>query len=149
MYLLKSGTPFNVTSGADGPGFGNVDGVNGDRPMVLDPSVLGRTIGDPGTSQLLLPKSAFRFINAPTETAGNLGRNAFRKGRIANLNASVSRTFTLPNDMQLMFRGESINLTNTAQFAEPGTTLSSPNFGQITNTLNDGRTLRFMLRFSF
>lgn len=149
VYLLKSGTPFNVTSGADGPGFGNVDGVNGDRPMVLDPSVLGRTIGDPGTSQLLLPKSAFRFINAPAETAGNLGRNAFRKGRIANLNASVSRTFTLPNEMQLTFRGESINLTNTAQFAEPGTTLSSPNFGQITNTLNDGRTLRFMLRFSF
>ena len=27
VYLLKSGTPFNVTSGADGPGFGNVDEI--------------------------------------------------------------------------------------------------------------------------
>jgi hypothetical protein len=41
---------------------------------------------------------------------------------------------------------ESINLSNTPQFAEPGTTLTDPNFGVITNTLNDGRTFRVTLR---
>ncbi|MEQ1946329.1 MAG: TonB-dependent receptor [Bryobacteraceae bacterium] len=149
VYLLKSGTPFTVTSGSDAPGFGNSDGVNIDRPVVVDPSVLGRTIGDPGTSRQLLPKSAFRFFSAPAEMSGNLGRNTFRKGRIANLNASLARTWTMPNDFQVTFRAESINLTNTAQFADPGSTLASPNFGQITNTLNDGRTFRFLLRLSF
>ena len=49
----------------------------------------------------------------------------------------------------LTFRAESINLFNTPQFAEPGTDLTSPNFGQITNTLNDGRSFQFTLQFQF
>jgi hypothetical protein len=32
VTLLKSGTPFNVGTGGDGPGYGNVDGNGGDRP---------------------------------------------------------------------------------------------------------------------
>ncbi|MEQ1884009.1 MAG: hypothetical protein ABL967_03045 [Bryobacteraceae bacterium] len=149
VYLLKNGTPFTVVSGSDGPGLGNVDGSSGDRPMVLDPSVLGRTVGNPSTSQRLLPKSAFRMIQAPAELSGNLGKNTFRKGKIANLNVSVARTWTIPRDWQLTLRAESINLTNTPQFAEPGLNYASPNFAQITNTLNDGRTFRFLLRVAF
>ena len=51
--------------------------------------------------------------------------------------------------MSLTFRAESINFFNTPQFDTPGHDLASPNFGQITNTLNDGRTFRFLLRFAF
>jgi len=149
VTLLKSGTPFTVESGADSPGVGNVDGSRGDRPMLLDPSVLGRTIGDPDTSAGLLPRSAFRFINAPDELAGNLGRNTFRKGKIANVNASLARTWTAPADWTVELRLESINLFNTPQFAEPGRNLTAPNFGQINNTLNDGRTFRAQLRFGW
>jgi hypothetical protein len=149
VYLLKSGTPFTVTSGSDGPGFGNVDGSPGDRPFVLDPAILGRTIGNPATSRQLLPRSAFRFQHAPPEIAGNLGRNTFRKGKIANLNASLARTWTLARELQMTLRAESINLTNTPQFAEPGSSLAAPNFGQINNTLNDGRAFRFLLRLVF
>lgn len=147
VALLKTGTPFTVDSGSDGPGFGNVDSRSGDRPMLLDPSILGQTIGDPDTSESLLPRSAFRFIDAPREQAGNLGRNTFRKGKVANVNASLSRRFPLSGDWSMEFRAESINFFNTPQFAEPGKTLTSPNFGQINNTLNDGRTFRFQLRF--
>ena len=43
----------------------------------------------------------------------------------------------------------SINFFNAPQFAEPGRTLAAADFGQITNTLNDGRTFRFLLRFAF
>jgi len=150
VYLLKSGTPFTIESGSDGPGFGNVDGLLGDRVFVVDPSQLGHTVGNPDLAPLLLPRSAFRFMNvAAGETAGDLGKNTFRKGKITNLNASLARTWTLPHDLQMTFRAESINFTNTPQFAEPGRQLASPNFGQITNTLNDGRTFRFLLRFAF
>ena len=147
--LWKNGTPFIVDSGSDGPGFGNVDGTVGDRIMLLDPSVLGRTIGNPDTSRQLLPRSAFRFINAPAELSGNLGRHVFRRGKIANVNASLSRTWRLPREWQATLRAESINFFNTPQFAEPGFSLSSSSFGQITNTLNDGRTFRFQLRFNY
>jgi hypothetical protein len=55
VILLKSGTPFTVSTGSDAPGFGNVDGIGGDRPNVVDPSILGRTIGNPDTSRARLP----------------------------------------------------------------------------------------------
>lgn len=148
VYLVKSGTPITIVAGSDGPGFGNVDGLQGDRPSILDPSILGRTIGDPDTSTQLLPRSAFRFMNAPLEMQGSLGRNVFRKGKIANVNASVQRVFAV-HDWQVTARAESVNFFNTPQFAGPGDNLASPNFGQITNTLNDGRTFRFTLRLGF
>ena len=148
VALVKSGTPFNVQTGSDAPGFGNVDGTAGDRPNVTDPSVLGRVIGHPDTSRQLLPRSAFSYM-APTDTRGNLGWNTFRKGGIANLNVSLWRPFQIGQDRRLMLRAESINFTNTPQFAEPGSRMTAPDFGYITNTLNDGRLFRFVLELDF
>ncbi len=146
--LLKSGTPFAVQAGSDGPGVGNVDGTSSDRPSVLDPSVLGRVIDDPDTSAAMLPRAAFGF-NQPGELTGNLGRNTFRKDGIWNINAGLSRRWALGADRSVLFRAESLNSLNHPQFAEPGAELNSPNFGRITNTLNDGRTFRFTLEFAF
>jgi hypothetical protein len=148
VILRKSGTPFNVSSGSDSPGYGNVDGTRGDRPHLLDPSILGRTIDHPDTSAAMLPVSAFAFIQ-PGELAGNLGNNVFRKDGVWNLNAGLSRNWSLGGDNSLLLRAESINLFNTPQFAEPGRQLTTPDFGQITNTLNDGRTFRFRLEVGF
>ncbi|MBK9167298.1 MAG: hypothetical protein IPM24_07510 [Bryobacterales bacterium] len=141
VLLLKQGTPFSVTT-LDGPGFGNVDGNGGDRPNLLNTSILGRTIGNPDTSVARLPRGAFATI-APTERGGNLGVNVFRKGPIRNLNAMLERSFRARGETRIAFRAESINLLNTPQFAEPGSTFGTPEFGFITNTLNDGRTFRF------
>ena len=143
VALLKQGTPFNLTT-LDGPGFGNVDGNGGDRPNLLDPTILGRSYGNPDTSVARLPRTAFRYI-APGAETGNLGANVFRKGAIRNVNAALAKTWQLPRDMKLLLRAESINLLNTPQFAEPGSVLGTPEFGFITNTLNDGRTFRFNL----
>ena len=148
VVLIKTGIPFSVASGSDGPGFGNVDANGGDRPNLLDPSILGRTIDDPDTSYLLLPRSAFSFIQ-PTDERGNLGRNVFRKGPIRNVNAALSRTWTIRPEKRVTFRAESVNLFNTPQFAEPGFELANANFGHITNTLNDGRTFRFHLQLAW
>ena len=148
IVLLKSGTPFMLQAGSDGPGVGNVDGTSSDRPSLVDPSVLGRTIDDPDTSTATLPREAFGFP-APTARTGNLGRNTFRKDGIWNVNAELSRRWPLGGDRSLSLRAESLNLLNHPQFAEPGAEVSSPNFGQINNTLNDGRTFRFLLRFAF
>ncbi|MCP5116031.1 MAG: hypothetical protein GY953_34825, partial [bacterium] len=149
VTLLKTGTPFSISTGSDAPGFGNLDGDRNDRPMLLDASILGRAIGHPDDSERLLPRSSFRYINAPEELKGNLGRNTFRKGRIGNVNAGLWKAWPLGGDWQVMLRAEAINVTNTPQFAEPGLALANPNFAQINNTLNDGRTFRFLLRLSF
>jgi hypothetical protein len=148
IALLKSGTPFTVFTGSDAPGFGNVDGTPGDRPNLLDLAVLGRAIGNPDTSRQLLPASAFAFLT-PGTTEGNLGRNMFRKGPIRNVNASVSRQFPLRREKPLTIRAESINLFNTPQFAAPDNMLTDSSFGAITNTLNNGRSLRLAASFEF
>jgi hypothetical protein len=148
VLLLKTGTPFSVITGSDAPGYGNVDGDQGDRPHLVDPSVLGRTINHPDTSRARLPAAAFRFM-LPTEPRGNLGSGTFRKDGIANVNAALARSFSIGGDRKLLLRAESINLLNTPQFAEPWRELSSPSFGAITNTLNDGRAFRLQLRVTF
>ena len=89
VLLVRKGTPFAVTT-FDGPGYGNVDGNGGDRPNILDTSILGRTVGNPDTSVSLLPVSAFGFMQ-PTDHGGDLGVNTFRRGGIHNLNAAVSQ----------------------------------------------------------
>ncbi len=145
--LAKSGTPLTLFVGSDAPGFGNVDGGPGDRPNIVDPSILGRTVGNPDTAPLILRRDRFAFVRVG-DNRGNLGRNSFRKGGIANFNAAVSRSWRFggQRERSLVLRGEAFNLTNHPQFDEPQRNLSSPAFGKITNTLNDGRVLQFGLR---
>ena len=148
VWLLKTGTPFTLETGSDGPGFGNVDGQNGDRPFLLDPRVLGRTIGNVDTSTALLPSTAFGFLK-PTDFIGNLGRNTFRRGKITNVNSSVERAWALPREWSLLLRAEAVNLFNTPQFDQAVSVLASPTFGKITNTLNGGRVFHFRLQLQF
>ncbi len=148
VTLLKTGTPFTVQTGSDGPGFGNVDGAMGDRPHLLDNSILGSTVGDPDTSRQTLRREAFAF-QAVGDLAGSLGLRTFRKGKIANVNASLSRSWAVAGENRLTFRAESVNFFNTPQFANPNFNLTSPSFGRITNTLNDGRTFRLTLQYDF
>ena len=84
-----------------------------------------------------------------TDARGSLGFNTFRRGGIRNMNAALARTWTLHSDWQTTFRAESINFFNTPQFADPNPDLSSPAFGKITNTLNDGRSFQFTLQLRF
>ncbi|MEZ5400455.1 MAG: TonB-dependent receptor [Bryobacteraceae bacterium] len=148
IVLMKTGTPFSVLTGSDGPGFGNIDGDQGDRPHLLDASVLGRNVNHPDTSITMLPRAAFAYLRVG-DRRGNLGSNTFRKDGVTNVNASLARSFSAGGDRRLTFRAESINFLNTPQFAEPTKELTSPSFGFITNTLNDGRAFRLSLRLGF
>ncbi len=145
--MLKTGTPFTLFVGSDSPGFGNVDGGPSDRPNILDPSILGMTISHPDTAPSILRRDRFDFIR-PGQMAGSLGRNTFRKSGIANWNAAVSKLWRFGGrrEWSAILRGEAYNLTNHAQFDEAQRNLSSPSFGRITNTLNDGRVFQLGLR---
>ncbi len=148
VVLWKSGTPFSVRSGSDSPGIGNVDGAGSDRPNLEDPSILGMAVNHPDRSREILSRDRFSFIQ-PTDPAGDLGRNTFRKDSVWNVNLALSRRMGLPGDASALFRAESLNILNHPQFAEPDINVASRTFGAITNTLNDGRTFRFTLQVTF
>jgi hypothetical protein len=145
--MWKMGTPLTLYIGSDGPGFGNVDGGPGDRPNIVDASILGRTIGDPNTATQILRRDRFSYL-ALGQHAGTLGRNTFRKSNIWNWNAAVTRQWRPSGrrEWTAQFRAEIYNATNTPQFDEPQRNLSSPSFGRITNTLNDGRVMQVGVR---
>lgn len=149
--ILRDGTPFNVEVGTDSPPFGNVDGERNDRPSILDTSLLGASVDHPDIAQNVLRPEAFDMSAAFREGRGNLSRAAFRKDGTTNFNVSVSRSFAVPPDRTrtILIRAEFINAFNHPQFAAPTSNLTDPNFGQITNTVNAGRIVRFTLRFSF
>jgi hypothetical protein len=124
-----------------------VDGGPSDRPNILDPSILGKTISHPDQAPLILRRDRFAFI-VPGERRGSLGRGTFRKSPIANFNAALTKQWRWGNSSErtVLLRGEAYNLTNHPQFDEPQRNLSAPPFGKITNALNDGRVLQLGLR---
>ena len=147
VSAFRTGTPFTLYIGSDSPGFGNVDGSGGDRPNLLDPSILGRTIGHPDTAPQIISRDKFAYLS-PAAQQGSLGRNVMRKAKIANWNLALQKSWRLPapREATLQLRGEAYNGLNTPQFDEPQRNLSSPAFGKITNTLNDGRVFQIGLR---
>ncbi len=163
--VFQSGTPFHVRTGSDAPGFGNVDGNTQDRPNILNPALLGKSVDNPDTAPLLLgadtckaPTPAIPYLhckyfdaNIPVGGRGNLGRNTFRKDRTWNTNFALGRTFRLRGggERSLQFRSEFYNLFNRPQFDKPGNQLSSETVGQITNTVNKGRQVQFSLKLNF
>ena len=85
-----------------------------------------------------------RNVVRPTTGVGEW--DATRTGRSHD---SRVGSWTLRSEWQATFRAESINFFNTPQFADPNPDLSSPAFGKITNTLNDGRSFQFTLQLRF
>lgn len=127
-----------------------MDGEAGDRPHLLDPSLLGKSVDHPDRAASILRSQAFDPRLSPG-TGGTLGRNTFRKDGTNNFNLGLVRRVPLPsfNNASLQFRGEIFNLLNHAQFDSPGQSLSNLDFGLITNTLNNGRVIQLSLRLAF
>lgn len=149
---FQSGIPFNVLAGRDLSG----DGVaGGDRPDIVDLSILGRSFDNPN---VVVPRTAFAtpaFI-APTAaspgkvgTYGTLPRNAFRRDGLNNWDFGVARKFRLKEGVGLQFRGEFFDLFNHTQFNGPVISLASSVFGQIRSAANPSRNIRLALKLSF
>jgi hypothetical protein len=86
---------------------------------------------------------------ASQRTYGTLGRNAFFGPGRTNIDLAVAKMTNLIGERaKLEFRAEAFNLFNTAQFKQPDNTITSPTFGQITDTY-DPRILQLALRFVF
>ena len=85
---------------------------------------------------------------------GNMGLNALRGPQLFNMNLGVFRKFQITERMDLQFRAEGLNLTNTPALSNPNANVSAPaNFMAITSTISTvtsaQRTIRFGLRLAF
>jgi hypothetical protein len=78
------------------------------------------------------------------------------------IDASLSRTFSIKENQRLQVRAEAFNVPNRLNPSAPNTTLSSPNFGRITSDISvskgglaagpsggDPRVFQFALKYIF
>jgi hypothetical protein len=68
---------------------------------------------------------------------------------MVNLDALVDRYFKLSERMNLEFRSEFFNFTNSAHFGRPDLVIGTPQAGQITSDAAPNREIQFALRLLF
>ncbi len=110
-------------------------------------------VANPGPDKWLNPAA---FAVPAAGTFGNSGRNGFRGPGLWQTDIGLSKQIKLTESAHLDFRSELFNLFNRAQYGNPVANISTPTFGRILTTANDGATgtgtsrqLQFMLRLSF
>jgi len=163
ILSLQSGRPFSVictnttycdfNGDGDGydrpnaPGYGNIkrglkrsDYIKGDFIHATD-------FTDPNTGASV-PSEAFSIAGLPEGKDGNLGRNTFRGPGYADVDASLFKTFQLPEHLKLQLRAESFNLFNRANLYLPNATLNASFFGQST-TAFPARNMQFAAKLLF
>jgi hypothetical protein len=141
IFSAYSGTPFSVT--ASGTSL-NAPGNTQTADQVL-PEV--RILGGTGPGQWYFDPLAFRAIT--TVRYGNTGLNILRGPGVVNVDLGLFRDFRIRERLQIQFRAEAFNATNTPHFNNPGTNVSNAGFAEITGARPDERQVRFGVRISF
>lgn len=171
IYSAVAGRPFSVSAAG---GSVNSPG-NSQTPDIIAPVTYLRGTG-PGQSWF--DPNAFRPVefslgnNATFPVAsrrfGTAGRNILRNPGYANIDISLVRSFRLSEGVNLEFRVDSFNFTNTPHFGGAGTNSSAPSrdaagnilknadgslrlngFTEITSAAQDQRQFRFGIRLGF
>jgi hypothetical protein len=134
IIYARSAPPVNVVTGQN-PYAGSV--LSG-AESVQRPNVV------PGVLFYLHPSSApgGKIINAaafsdPGNTQGDLGRNALRGFGATQWDITLRRQFRFTERVSLQLRGDFFNILNHPNFGSPINYLTSPQFGQATQTLNN------------
>ncbi len=151
VFKWAHGTPFTVTgTSADFNG----DNV-GERPAILDPSILGRSVRSPEDTPL--PASAFRIATFADVGCCIVGRNTFYIDGVKNVDLAFSKKFPMPwgETHSLLVRADLFNAFNLVQFGFPTTAVDSASFGRVSAspgglaTQYAPRNIQVSLKYSF
>ncbi len=140
IVTVQSGLPLPVTQATN---FNAFAGFGLQRPnLVANPELSGSE------------RSVARFFNtdaftvAPQFALGSGSRNPVRGPAYRNLDLALIKRTPIRENMNLEFRAEVFNLTNTPPLGAPNVVLGTPGFGSITSAL-DPRVMQFALKLNF
>jgi hypothetical protein len=163
IAVAQSGTPLTIMDGNAGSVYGNFE----NRAQ--------RTGANPSTSGSLFSRVTGRYLNSAAFTRapevangtsladqdfGNSGVGIVRGPGQRNLDLAIEKVVPFGETGSLRIRSEFLNVTNTPQFANPGTSLgygdrtalnpsASPSFGRITGTATNPRIVQLAIKYSF
>jgi hypothetical protein len=140
ILSLQSGMPVTVTQATNNNAFA---GFAIQRPnIVANPSL-------PAAQRT--PAHFFNtaaFSTAPQFVLGTASRNPVRGPAYRDLDLALVKRTRLVAKIDMEFRGEIFNITNTPAFAQPNGSFGSAAFGSITSTTTDPRVVQLALRLS-
>ena len=150
VVRFAAGTPFTIrnTAGVDL----NFDSFVENRPVIVDPSILGRGVDHPSTSVAALPRSAFRAATLSDFGNGIIGRNTFFRDGQQVVDIGITKFFQMPFEgHRLMLRADLFNALNHPWYGTPVTDIAATNFGAITgmHALYQPRVVQVALRYTF
>jgi len=140
VSTLRTGTPFTITASNT-----TLNAVG--STQFADCLSAPREIGD-----IYQWYDKLAFASPSAGRFGTCGTNNVTGPGVVNLDLGLSRNFAVTEWLQLKFRAEMFNITNTPHHSNPSSNISSGTFMQalgIANTGRDGideRTVRFSMR---
>ncbi len=147
LLSAYSGTPFSVTA----PGTDLNAPGNGQRADLLKPNV--EKIGGAGPGQKFYDPAAFGQVREAR--FGTAGWSILQSPGVINLDMGVFRRFAINERLNLQFRAEAFNATNTPHFTAPNGDVANTRFMEISGVRGTGRegiderVFRFGLRMQF
>ena len=141
IVLLQSGMPFAITQTTN---FNAFAGFGVQRPNVVASPNLPSDQRSPAKWF-----NAVAFQAAPQFTVGNASRNPVRGPNYRDADIAFIKHTPLREELDLEFRAEIFNLTNTPAFSQPKGVVGSRAFGSITATATDPRVIQFGLKFNY
>jgi hypothetical protein len=140
VVTLQSGLPIAVTQATN---FNAFAGFGTQRPnRVADPEL---PADQRSTAEFF---NIAAFTVAPQFTIGTSSRNPVRGPNYQDVNLALIKRTYIRERMNLEFRAEAFNLTNTPPLNAPNAVLATPGFGSITSA-GDPRVLQFGLKLNF
>jgi hypothetical protein len=142
ILTLQTGLPFTAVMAAP------VSNAGGSRPDALrDASIANPDPARWFDTSFNQPGAAW---GEPQQfTFGNAGRNTLRGPGRTNLDFSLFKDFPVNERVNVQFRAEFFNISNTPQFSQPNASIGNPNAGIITAIEGNPRQVQFGLRLSF
>jgi hypothetical protein len=137
-FPLSFSTALNLTGSYTG----------GSRPNVLGPD---KSVSGSPVSRIYEYFNVADFGQPSAYTFGNEARTdpTLRTDGINNFDFALFKNTAITERVGLQFRAEFFNTFNRVQFADPGTSLGTANFGVVTSALNQPRLIQFGLRLQF
>ena len=149
IAVVASGLPLTVTNATPRENISSAATQPGGVTVSDRPNRIAGCDGYASNATVINWLNASCFVPQALYTAGNSGPNILYGPPNRHLDVSLFKNFPIKESVQLQFRAEAYNVTNTASFANPGSALGSRTFGVISGTVGTPRQLGLVLKLLF
>ncbi len=89
------------------------------------------------------------FAQQPDDAFGTVRPGSLRQPSFQNIDMAVFKSFPVWHENRLDFRADLFNTFNIADYATPDSGMTDSNFGQITGTVSNNRSVQVSLKYAF